>query len=134
MNMLDVVMENIAGRNRNRFYHMLINGTGSGPFDGGCVVVAQAIQAKHGGDIVVLTGQYQPNTKAVAQHAAVKLGDLLIDFDGAAPVQDFVQRFQRTEMAHSGGVITGIRPIQDQDLPDAPRNTELAQKLARLIR
>ena len=56
----EILVENIAGRNRNRFYSMLVDGVGSGPFDGGCVVVARAIQARYGGDIVVLIGQYQP--------------------------------------------------------------------------
>lgn len=130
----EVLVENIAGRNRNKFYSMLVDGVGSGPFDGGCVVVAQAIQAKHGGDIVVLIGQYQPDTKPVAQHAAVKLGNVLIDFDGAASINDFVRRFERNELLHTGGKITGIRPIENQDLPDAPRNSGLAKKLAGLIR
>lgn len=134
MRATELLVENIAGRNRNRFYSILVDGVGSGPFDGGCVVVAQAIQARHGGEIVVLIGQSRPDTKFVAQHAAVKLGDYLIDFDGPALIKDFVRRFERNELVHTGGQISDIRPIQDKDLPDAPRNTALAQKLAELIK
>ena len=134
MRFYEVLSENIAGRNRNRFYSMLIDGVGSGPFDGGCVVVAQAIQARHGGDIVVLVGQSQHDTKSVAQHAAVKLGNYLIDFDGPALIKDFIRRFERNELVHTGGQINSVRPIQDKDLPDAPRNTALAEKLAGLIK
>jgi len=134
MRAVDFVSENIAGRNKRRVYELLIDAIGSGPFDGGCVVMAQAIQARHGGNIVVLIGSSQHNTKPVAQHAAVQLGDTLIDFDGPASVQDFVKRFERNELAHSGGKITGIRPMQNQDLPDAPRSPELVDKLSRMIR
>lgn len=126
--------ENIAGRNKSRVYDLLINTIGSGPFDGGCVIVAQAIQARHGGDIVVLVGHAQSGSKAVAQHAAVKIRDQLVDFDGPASVTDFVRRFERNELSHAGGTITGIRPISAEDLPDAPRDAKLAQQIARLIR
>jgi len=134
MRAIDFITENIAGRNKGRVYKLMIDTIGSGPFDGGCVVMAQAIQARHGGNIVVLTGPSQHNTKPVAQHAAVQLGDILIDFDGPASVQDFVKRFERNELANSGGKITGIRPMQNHDLPDAPRSPDLVDKLSRLIR
>lgn len=128
------ITENIAGRNKSRVYDLLVNNIGSGPFDGGCVVMAQAIQLRHGGDIVVLVGQAQADTKQTAQHAAVQIGNRLVDFDGAAPVADFVRRFERNELTHAGGRITSIRAIEPGDLPDAPRDPELAQRLARLIR
>lgn len=128
------ITENIAGRNKSRVYDLLVNNIGSGPFDGGCVVMAQAIQIRHGGDIVVLVGQAQTGTKETAQHAAVKIDNKLVDFDGPASMTDFVRRFERNELAHAGGRITGIREIQPGDLPEAPRDPELAQRLARLIR
>lgn len=128
------ITENIAGRNKSRVYDLLVNAIGSGPFDGGCVVMAQAIQSRYGGDIVVLVGQAQAGTKETAQHAAVQVGNRLVDFDGPAMTADFVRRFERNELAHAGGKITGIREIQPEDLPEAPRDPELAQRLARLIR
>lgn len=127
------ITENIAGRNRSRVYDLLVNTIGSGPFDGGCVIIAQAIQQLVGGDIVVLVGNTRPNGVEQAQHAAVKIGDRLVDFDGVAPVTDFVRRFERNELAHTGGEIAGIREIQPDDLPEAPRDAALAAKLARMM-
>jgi len=95
-----------------------------GPFDGGCVLVAQALQQIHGGDIVVLV-----NDKGIADHAAVKVGNNLIDFDGALPVKQFVKRFEDNE--HTD--IKSIRPIQKGDLPEAPRDEELVPQLVNAL-
>ena len=35
-------------------YDLLLETIGAGPFDGGCVVVAQALQRIHGGQVMVL--------------------------------------------------------------------------------
>jgi hypothetical protein len=64
----------------------------------------------------------------------VKIDDKLIDFGGIDTVDRFVKRFERNELTHVGGRITGIRPIKNGDLPDAPRDPELSQKLSRLIK
>jgi hypothetical protein len=95
-----------------------------GPFDGGCVLVAQALQQIHGGDIVVLV-----NDKGIADHAAVKVGNNLIDFDGALPVKQFVKRFEDNEHTN----IKSIRPIQKGDLPEAPRDKELVPQLVNAL-
>jgi hypothetical protein len=122
------------GTDKNKIYDLLISNIGSGPFDGGCVVMAEAIQMKYGGDIVVLVGHAQRNTNEVAQHAAVKIGNILVDFAGAYEPHEFAKQFERNELSHAGGQITGIRPIQDGDLPDAPRNPELAKQIFNLLK
>lgn len=130
----EFIIENIAGRNKSKIYNLLLSQIGSGPFDGGCVVMAQAIQAVYGGDIVVLVGHAQHDTNEVAQHAAVKIGNNLVDFSGAYEPHEFVRRFERNELAHAGGKITGIRPIQGGDLPDAPRDPAVSEIIARLLK
>jgi len=95
-----------------------------GPFDGGCVLVAQALQKIHGGDIVVLV-----NDRGNADHAAVKIGNTLLDFDGPLPVDKFVKRFEKNEHVK----ITGIRPMVAGDLPDATRNQSLLPKIINLL-
>lgn len=95
-----------------------------GPFDGGCVLVAQALQKIHGGDIVVLI-----NDRGNADHAAVKIGNTLLDFDGPLPVDKFVKRFEKNEHVK----ITGIRPMKDSDLPEATRNQTLLPKIINLL-
>lgn len=95
-----------------------------GPFDGGCVLVAQALQKIHGGDIVVLI-----NDRGNADHAAVKIGNTLIDFDGPLPVDRFIKRFEKNEHVK----ITGIRPMESSDLPEATRNQSLLPKIVDLL-
>jgi hypothetical protein len=61
------------------FYEQIVGTTECGPFDGGCVVTAQALQKVIGGEIMVLI---RSNDRA--DHAVVLKDDLLWDFDGPA--------------------------------------------------
>ena len=65
----------------NDFYRMILDAAGCGPFDGGCVVFARALQKVVGGEIFVLT-----RTDGRADHAAVLRNGVLIDYDGPLPV------------------------------------------------
>lgn len=113
---------------------MLIDTIGSGPFDGGCVVFAEALQQRYGGEIMVLVGRAQRGVvNDSAQHAALLLDGKLIDADGPLPPQQFIERFTKNELAHVGGSITGYRPIEREDLPEAPRDPKLSQNIARLL-
>jgi hypothetical protein len=124
MKIKDILNESWPSRNKNKIYKLLIDAIDSGPFDGGCVVFAQALQMKYGGDIVVLINQ-----NGHADHAAITLDKILIDADGPAEIDNFIKRFERNERVK----ITGLRPIQDNDLPDAPRSAELAEKIYKLL-
>lgn len=95
-----------------------------GPFDGGCVLVAQALQKIHGGDIVVLI-----NDRGNADHAAVKIGNTLLDFDGPLPVDQFIKRFEKNEHVK----VKGVRPMEPNDLPEATRNQSLLPKIVDLL-
>lgn len=120
--------------NKNKVYKLLLDKIGSGPFDGGCVVVADALKLRYGGDVVVLVGRAQRTVKEdSAQHAALLLNGLMIDGDGALPPDQFVKRFTENELV-AGGSITKIRPIQPNDLPDAPRDIELSKIISKFIR
>jgi GNAT superfamily N-acetyltransferase len=110
-------------KSTDEVYNILDN-VECGPFDGGCVLIAQALKKIHGGDIVVLV-----NKKGIADHAAVKVGNKLIDFDGALPVKQFVKRFEKNE--HT--TIKSIRAIKKNDLPDAPRNKEIVPQLVNAL-
>jgi hypothetical protein len=61
------------------------------------------------------------------------LNGKLIDADGPADPDQFVERFVKNEMASEGGNISQVRPIQSQDLPEAPRDQDLATKIAKLL-
>jgi 8-oxo-dGTP pyrophosphatase MutT (NUDIX family) len=84
-----------------------------GPFDGGCVLVAKALQKIHGGDIVVLVNNHDQ-----AQHAAVAVNGKLMDYSGADVAKHFVRKFEAEEHVD----ITGVRPIRHGDLPEAPHD------------
>ncbi len=133
MRATEFITESLMGRNKNKIYNLLLAAADSGPFDGGCVIMARAIQIKHGGDIVVLVGHSQRNTDEAAQHAVVDLGNLLVDADGPLAPKQFVQRFEKNELTHAGGKITGIRPIHPNDLPNAPRNEQASAQIAKLL-
>jgi len=134
MRATEFIIESLMGRNKNKIYTLLINAVDSGPFDGGCVIMARAIQMKYGGDIVVLVGNAQRNTPETAQHAVVDFGNLLVDADGPLAPKQFIQRFEKNELSHAGGKITGVRPIQSDDLPDAPRNEQVSAQIAKLLK
>lgn len=119
-----VDLEQAIDDNRDELYDILLKYTDSGPFDGGCVIAANGIQQAIGGEVVVLT---RPNGKA--DHAAVKIGDTLYDFDGPAKISDFISRFNSNEMSDTNG----IRPIEKNDLPDAPRNSKASTEIANVL-
>lgn len=124
MKVKEILSESFPGRNRNIIYKLLVDSTNSGPFDGGCVIFAQALQIKYGGEIIVLLDK-----NGQADHAAVKIKDVLIDADGPAEINNFIKRFERNERVG----ISEIRPIRNNDLPDAPRNLDLSKKIADLL-
>jgi len=90
-------------------YQVLANTLGCGPFDGGCVVVALAIQRLCGGKLVVLIKE--DNT---ADHACVYLDGRLVDFENALEPAAFIPRFNKSERAAT----TSFRPMEKGDLPD----------------
>jgi hypothetical protein len=127
MKIRHIINESWPGRSRNRtrIYTLLLNHIDSGPFDGGCIVFAQALQIRYGGSIEVLlranTGQ--------ADHAVVRQDDIMIDADGAANIDSFIRRFERNELVQ----ISGYRPIEPGDLPGAARNLDLSKQIAKLL-
>lgn len=87
--------------------------------------MAKAIQAAFGGEVIVLT---RPN--GVADHAAVEIGDRLVDWDGPSPPGRFISRFNRREMAST----IAYRAIRAEDLSEAPLQNSLVAQLATCIR
>jgi hypothetical protein len=111
------------------FYEQIVGTTECGPFDGGCVVTAQALQKVIGGEIMVLI---RSNDRA--DHAVVLKDDLLWDFDGPLPADAFIQRFNATELSGMPFQCIRYRPIRDADLDKAYRGDELVEKLEALFR
>lgn len=114
----------VVSKNINEDVHDILQPLDCGPFDGGCVLVAHALQQIHGGRVVVLT-----DADDRAQHAAVLADGQLIDYDGAADPKQFVRRFEQNERVR----IQGIRAIRDTDLPDAPRDADLIPQIVQAL-
>ena len=117
------------GRALDKIYDEIIRATDSGPFDGGCVLFARALQLRRGGDIWVLLGRTTPDGAELAQHAFLKVGGTCIDANGPTSLDGLMKRFERLE--HTA--ITGARPFRDGDLPEAPWNPEAARRVASLL-
>ena len=108
----------------DKVMELLLNNIGAGPFDGGCVIVAQALQMIHGGEIMALV---RPD--GIADHAVVQKGNTMYDFDGLGTPEEVISRFEKNE----GARITDVRKLRITDLTDAPRNTKLAKQIANIM-
>jgi hypothetical protein len=115
----------------DRFSHddvasVILRAAGSGPFDRGCMIVAQALQQIYGGRIWVLIGRWSQQ----AEYAVLKVGDMFYDAAGAGALEGIIGRFSEAE----GVNIQGARPIEPGDLPDASRSFLAATEVAQLLR
>ncbi len=111
------------------FYTDLVDTAGCGAFDGGCLVVAQALQKVIGGEIVVVVRE-----DGTADHAAVLQDEKLWDYAGPLPPAPFISRLNLTELRYLPWICTGYRPIESFDLEDAYRDDDLAERLAEQFR
>lgn len=110
-------------------YDILSNGVGCGPFDGGCVLIALALQQTVGGDVVVLTRAHS----GIADHAALSVNGMLWDFDGPLPPSAFIERFERSELSVLGHQCGGYRLFEAGDLEDAPRDEQVVDQLSEIF-
>lgn len=113
-------------RVHDQLYTDLVETIECGAFDGGCVVMAEAIKSVFGGEIVCLT-----RAGDLADHAAVLIDGMLVDYDGPLPAKDFIVRFNDFERPIFP--VTAHRRFTQDDLPNAVRNPELVKRCARLI-
>ncbi len=118
------VWDRLKAEIEDEFYEEIVGTADCGPFDGGCVVFAEALQAVIGGEIVVLT-----KANGRADHAAVLREGLLLDFDGPAEPDGFIARFNTNEQAHA----VAYRAMEADDLPGAYCGEELRQRLAGIL-
>jgi len=115
----------------------LINGafTGSlqkahkcGPFDGGCLIVAQAFQSVIGGELHVLVDKND-----VANHAVILKDGQLWDYDGPLEPEAFIERYN-SHVNNPRYICVKHRPFTGWDLSEAIENDALAKRLAIMLR
>lgn len=90
-----------------------------GPFDGGCLAIARALE-RLGGEVEVLVDRHDR-----AQHAVARFGSWLVDFKGALPDAAMLEEFSRAELAH----VCSTRGIRDGDLGEAYENKDLVDTI-----
>ncbi len=127
-----------SGRHRDAVYQLLLEAIGCGPFDGGCVVFAQALQRLHGGEIWVVEGRSlsgrdgcapQYAGPLAAQHAVVRLPDgRFMDANGVTDEAGILRRTAREAAWIASAELA--RPLAEGDLPEAPRDDALVARLA----
>jgi len=124
---------------KDAVYGAMLDSIDCGPFDGGCVVFAMALQSVYGGDVYVIDGQtaqspFGPLTSSGAQHAILRLPNgRFMDAGGEGSEINLVSRLNKNE-CFGRLVHESTRPIRDDDLPDAPRDEALVERLAILLR
>lgn len=111
------------------FFHntaitLIVGEIGCGPFDGGCVIVARAIQTIIGGKIMVLVAEDDQ-----AEHAVVEHNGLLWDYAGPARPRTMIRRFNRAELART----VSWRTMHVDDLTCAAANASLEADLVAVI-
>ena len=125
MKINEIILESFPGKNKSKIYNFLINTIDSGPFDGGCIIFARALQIIYGGEIFILVG-----SSGQAEHAVLMLDDNFIDADGKLPIKQAIKRFENNELVK----IIGYRKIQKNDLPNTPRNEQISAQIAKLLK
>lgn len=118
---------------KEAIYDDLVSTADCGPFDGCCLLFANALQSVIGGEVMVLirAGQIaQDSACGRADHAVVHLSGKLYDFDGTLVSHAFMKRFGKNEHVQIGG----FRAVADGDLPEAVRDLALELRVAALLR
>lgn len=76
------------------FWETLDSSIGAGPFDGACLVCAQALRDAAGEGEIVRIVDTSTNT---THHYGLRIGGTVYDFDGACDSRAWILRFSRNE-------------------------------------
>lgn len=97
---------------KDEFYYLL-SPWGCGASDGGCLMVALALQNILGGELYGLTALADRRCKiARYEHAVLKIGNLYIDSDGVASSQMLITRWKNYSNLLE---ICNLVPLLDKD-------------------
>jgi hypothetical protein len=123
----------LSSAHKDAVYGLMLERIECGPFDGGCLAFALALQRLHGGEIAVVEGRFfVPPHISRAQHAVLALPDgTFMDASGRCAERTMLAR----TAAEARHVATAdrIRPLQEGDLPEAARDDNLVADLARML-
>jgi hypothetical protein len=107
----------------NKLYKLISDAIDAGPLDGGCYVMAKALQNVLGGKLYSLTSERQQ-----AEHIVLKLDDgTYWDGDGNSSEKTLINRWKRVE----GFKEVQLRPFESKDCPESPRNKKLIDMITK---
>lgn len=130
MRYIDILKEakKFNGKANTKLYDIVAKHTDCGPFDGGCLLYATALQQVFGGEIQVLVYN---NT---AHHAVLFVDGKYIDGNGTSSSTGLsIKKFIAYECFGSPKEMY-FRPIKSGDLPDAPCPKDGLEELAKAMR
>lgn len=100
---------------------LLLEGTGGGPFDGGCLTLAKAIiRAADGGSLVRITSN---STKGLTEHYGARVNGKIIDGSGVYYTPEaWMKTFKKLEAAAIRGrqLSFAVGYDEESDIPDDP--------------
>lgn len=112
----------------NAFQATMARAIGCGPFDGGCLIVAQALQSVLGGELYVLVDKDD-----YALHAAVMVDGILWDFDGPLEPAAFLESYNGF-VGEDRYRCVSFRVMEGYDLTESMEDDKLASVLANMLR
>lgn len=112
-------------KNKEKILEILKNKFGTGPFNGCCLIFAEALQKKYGGEIYVLY------SKRYAEHAVLYLNGMLYDFAYSLEPELFIEAFNYDWPI--GDKVIGYRKFKEEDLKHMKRDKELSDIILEFI-
>ncbi len=110
-----------------QFWEALDQTVKAGPFDGGCLVCALALNEAAGeGEIVRIVDE----TTGITHHYGLRIGGTVYDFDGSCNSRTWVQRFARNENI-SGRPLSIMTGIDQRS--SITNNRKAVREIAKLI-
>lgn len=117
----------------DRFWNILVNESvaQSGPFDGGCLICAKAMQlAIEGAELVRITSELDGGQ---TEHYGIRIDNIIYDMDGMAESErEWVSRFQKNESINNRILGFSLGYDESSPIPDDPyASKKISQILAK---
>lgn len=115
-------MDFLSRRERARLGQDIIDITGRGPYEGGCLVLATAMARKAGGKVTTLRS-YEG-----AEHAALDFHGMIVDFEGCGTTRNMLSNFRGWQgLDVNARLVDHAGERTEGDFPNAPYSEEMVQ-------
>lgn len=110
----------------DQIYQKLLDSTArSGPFDGGCLILAKAMRLAYGRGELAYIG----SSVNEAEHFGLFIDGWFLDMDGPAETaEEWISRFSKNENCHRDGMFVGFG-LPDTLIPQDPSSEKAIASL-----